>query len=281
MIGPWSPALAQPAAAAADSITVNWASSPATQSGLLQVSLTASSAITSLSAQLYAAGATSPSATITSFTPPGTGPQSSGVWAASSPIAWGDGAGELPLGVYSVEITASDQGGTTVTNVAAGSLRLLIEPSLTFAVSPSSISYGNRTATFFGSVTGTYPDGTTGAIDGATVTMSPEYGGGSGFTATTGPDGSYTITGQATDGYWQAMVTAGPAGLDTAADTFQQAGLTVTPDQVKLTAELASGSVNYGQADAASGLVTYQNGATWQPLTGFPVTIDRGALVCG
>jgi hypothetical protein len=277
-IGTWSVALAQPVQAAADTITVNYVSSPDSESGLLEISLTASSPITSLSAGLYAAGATTPSVTITSFTPPGTGPQSSGVWTVSSPIPWGTGSGDLPLGIYSVEVTASDQGGTTVMNVQGGNLDFLIDPSLTFAASPSTISYGDQTVTFSGLVTGTDPDGNTSPVQGAVVTISPQFGG-SGFTATTVSDGSYTATEEVTQTNWQASVTGGPAGLNTAANTLQLASLTITPDVVTLSAELAKSDVNYGQTDTVSGVATYLNGSTTQPLKNFPISIDGGPTV--
>jgi hypothetical protein len=264
----------RPADTDTDTITVTSVGSAWDESGLLTIGLTASSPVTSLSAQLYAAGATTPSMTVTSFTPPGSGPQASGVWTVTSPIPWGTGPGELPLGTYSVDVTASDQGGTTITNVPSGSLALLIWPELTFAASPSTISWADRNVTFSGTVSGYYPDGSTGTVPGATVDIAP-LGEQGGSTTTSGQDGTYSVTQQVTAQNWYAYVSGGP-GVSTSASLQQSLVLSIAPDQVKLTANLAKADVNYGQGDTVSGVVTYENGASWQPLANLAVTIETG-----
>lgn len=257
------------AAAPQDTITVD----QLTETGQsLEISLTASSPITSLSAQLFAFGSATAATTITGFNPPGQGPQSSGIWTATDPIPWGSGAGELPLGVYSIQVTASDQ-GTTVTGVAAGTLRLLIQPSLTMTASPTTVDWAHRSVTFSGLVTGVYPDGGTSPVQGAIVTVSPLGTSGSGFTATSGADGTYSVTENVTGWEWQASVTGGP-GVDTTTNTEQIQDLTVVPDKVKLTAAVARKDVNYGQSDKVTGTVLFKSGSTWQPLSDFPVTVE-------
>lgn len=269
-----APASAYAAAPAADTITVNWAGSgsPADQ---LAISLTASSPITSLSAQLNGTGTNNSSMTISSFTPPaGTSP-SSGVWTSTSPVPWGTGAGELPLGIYTVTVTVSDQGGTTLTESnAPGFMNLQIEPSLTLAASPATIDYAHRSVTFSGSVTGTYPDGSTAPVQGAVVTVSPLVAGSgdSSFSPTTASDGTYSVTGTVLTWQWQASVTGGPTGLDLTANTEQIVDLTVTQDQLKLTAA-AKGDVNYGKSDKVSGTVMYKSGSTWHPLSDYQVVV--------
>ncbi|MHB1431003.1 MAG: hypothetical protein ACYCO9_05160 [Streptosporangiaceae bacterium] len=265
------------AAPTQDSITVNWAGSPQNESGLLEISLTASTPVTSLTAQLYAAGATQPSLSIATFTPAVPGTQTSGIWTATSPIPWGTGPGELPLGSdYSIRVTASDQGGTTVTGVLAGALCECIEPTLTFSASPTTIDWAHRSVTFSGLVTGAWPDGHTGPVQGAIVTVSP-FGTGPAVTATTGSDGSYTVTQRVTSSQWQASVTGGP-GIDLTANTEQLASLTITPDQVRLTASVSRRDINYRQSDTVSGTVMFQSGSTWLPLSDYPVDISGSTV---
>lgn len=265
------------AAPTQDSITVNWAASPQNESGLVEISLTASTPVTSLSAQLFATGATQPSLTIATFTPAVPGTQSTGIWTATAPIPWGTGPSELPLGShYSIRVTASDQGGTTVTGVLAGVLCECIEPSLTLSASPTTIDWAHRSVTFSGSVTGAWPDGSTGSVQGAVVTVSP-LSTGQAFTATTGSDGSYSVTRQVTSWEWLASVTGGP-GVDLTTNTEQTATLTVTQDPVRLTASVSRSDVNYRQSDTVSGTVMFKSGSTWQPLADYPVGISGSTV---
>jgi hypothetical protein len=265
------PASASVAVPTQDSITGITAGSPPTETGLLTISLTASSPITSLSAQLCATGTGAPCMTFSSWYPQVPGTQPGGKWTIGSPIPTGTGPGELPLGDYTVAVTASDQGGTTVANIPAGTLGLLIEPSLTFTTQPVTVDWFNRSVTFSGSVRGRFPDGITGPVPGAVVTISPQSGD-SGFTATAGSDGSYSATQQVTEGNWQASVTGGP-GVDATANTLQQLSLAITPDEVKLTAAAAKPAVNYRRSDIVSGNVLYHSGSIWRPLGDYQVTL--------
>ena len=85
--GTLSPASASPASAQ-DTITVHWASSTIQESGLLQISLTADSAITSLSADLFPVGSssTTPAWTVTDFGAPASEPGGAELYTAAAPI---------------------------------------------------------------------------------------------------------------------------------------------------------------------------------------------------
>lgn len=276
--GALSPAAASAAAPAADTITIKWATTAFHESGLLVIALWSSSPITSLRADLYAKGSTTPSWTVTDFGSPVAQPDGSDIYAATTPIPWGTGTGQLPLGIYSVDVTASDQGGTTITSVPEGTMRFLIEPSLTFKARPTSIDWANRTVTFSGVVTGYYPDGSMAPVQGAVVTISPTVGSGR-LTATSGADGTYSTTDQILEWEWLASVTSGPASLDTTGNTEQMAILKVTADPIRITAAIAKSDVNYLASDTVSGTLMFVSGSTWLPVADAQIIVNiyRGA----
>jgi hypothetical protein len=267
--GTLAPAVAAPGVG--DTIIVNSASSPLKESGLLTISLTASTTITSLSADLFAAGSDTPSWTVSSFNAPVAGPDGAEVYTASAPIPWGTGAGELPLGDYSIGVNASDQGGTTITDTPAGTLGFLIEPYLTLDHQPGVISWDDRTVTFSGLVSGFFPDGSTGPVPNAVVTIQTPSGLDP-VTATTGADGSYSVMTEVMTTQWRATVTGG-AGIDTSGLKSAAAGLVITRDLSIATATLAT-DIGYGKSDTVTGTVTYRSGSAWKPLPDAQVDIQ-------
>jgi hypothetical protein len=256
---------------------VNSASGTFQESGLLRISLTADSAITSLSADLFPVGSSSatPAWTVTDFNAPVSGTDGAELYTASAPIPWGTGTGELPLGNYVVKGNAADQGGGSVSDDPAGSIAFLIEPQLTLQAKPAKVDWGHRLVTFSGTVTGIFPDGTTGPVQGAVVTIQPEGQTSTpqAFTATSGADGKYSGTKTVLDWQWQANVTGG-TGLDLTGNTLQLVSLAINEDPVRLTAKLAKSNVNYGKPDKITGTVQYKSGSVWKPVAGLQLTVD-------
>ncbi len=265
-----SGALAPAVAAPADQITVNSATSPAKESGLLSISLTASSAITSLSADLFAAGSDIPSWTVSSFNAPVAGSDGAEVYTASAPIPWGSGAGELPLGDYSIGVNASDEGGGTITDTPAGTLGFLIDPYLTLDHQPGLINWDDRTVTFSGVVDGWFPDGSTGPVPNATVTIATPSGLDP-IALTTAADGTYSAMTEVMTTQWRATVTGG-AGINIAGGKSAAAGFIITRDLSKVSAALAT-DVDYGKSDTVTGTVTYKATSGWKSLPDVQVSI--------
>jgi hypothetical protein len=262
-------AAAAPAGASpsADTIRVSSAGSQPSATGLLSVSVFASSDVTSITAHIRKS-ATSPDAyTATSFGDLGT--KSAGEFTVTAPIPWGTGPGQLPLGSYSVYVDATDQGGASVSDVFAGYLNFLIVPTLTLSASPTTVDYGHRNVTFSGELTGLYPDGITDLpIPGKTISFfsGPYFGWGDQFTTTTDDAGSYKVAHEVTSGQYSAFLAGSDPTMYTGDAIAGPAVLTITPDPVQIQASLARPDVNYGEQDAVSGTATYRSGGSWHRL---------------
>ena len=172
-------------------------------------------------------------------------------------------------------MNAADQGGGSASDDPAGSIAFLIEPQWSLRASPAKVDWGHRSVTFAGTVTGTFPDGTTGQVQGAVVTIQPEgqVNNPQVFTATSAADGKYSATGTVLDWQWQANVTSG-TGLNLDPNAVEFVNLTITPDPVRLTAKLAKSDVDYGKPDKITGMVQYKSGSAWKPVAGLQLTVD-------
>ena len=187
-------AAAATATAASGLITVTSAGSPAASVGDLSIGLEATSTVgpASITASLYAAGATTPALTVTGFTQTGGPAAGAGAttWTVATPIPAGSGPGELPLGSYRIEVTAADDGGDTTDDSDAGTLAYLVQPAITLTVSPATVSYGQQ-VTISGTDTGLYPDGSHQPVVGQEVDFITQP------SATTNASGTFTFTVQA------------------------------------------------------------------------------------
>ncbi len=250
-------------------ITVISASSPASSVGSLSVELESTTPVvpTSITAQLSADGTSV--MTISDFTLTA-GNNTGGTvttWTVATPIT----TTELPLGTYTIGVSASDTGGDTASNPDAGTLAFLVQPTLTLAASPSSVSYGDN-LTFSGTVMGLFPDGTDQPVADQPVAI-----GGSSADATTDSSGHFTVS-----------VQAGPATLfsSTSFEAFihtatvaggvsSLAQITVIPDPVRFTAQLSSDAVSYGTQVTLSGQISFDIGGTWLPFTGAAIGVQN------
>ncbi len=202
---------------ATDTIAIFNAGSNPNQSGELFVVIDATSAVSAITAHLRTSASAPDSLTVSDFQLQ-SGTATNGVWAVKTPIPWGSGSGELPLGVYSVYVDASDAGGTSVSNVFAGTLDFLIYPSLTLTASPATVDYDHPDTTFSGQLTGTYPDGTTvKPLSGQKIDI-VDYEGAT-FQVTTDASGDYSVRHRVYDTLYSATIPAadktvnGPYGM--------------------------------------------------------------------
>jgi hypothetical protein len=190
-------------------------------------------------------------------------------WTVATPIT----VTQLPLGTYTIGVSASDTGGDTANVPDAGTLAFLVQPTITLSTSPSSVSYG-QTLTFSGTVMGLFPDGTEQPVADQPVSITPRIG------ATTDSSGQFTVS-----------VQAGPAtlGSDTSSESFDAeidtptvarafsnlAKITIIQDPVQFTAQLSSDAVIYGTPVTVSGEIRFESGNTWLPFAGATIGVSN------
>lgn len=258
------PAVAS-ASPAADTVTITSASSPASNVGLLSVQATASTPITSITAQIILGG--TDVLDVTDFSYPAG--QKSGTWTVKNPIAEGSGPGQLSLGTYTISVTASDSGGGTGSNPDAGTLNFLIEPALTLSASRTTINYDQQSVTFTGKVTELLPGAS--APQPMANQQVELYSNAAPQTAVTGSDGSFQIVVPAAIVSWYQAVVIGTATVAVA--WSNQVTVSANPNPVHLVAHLSRPVVNRGRPVTVSGSLTYKSGSAWKPLANVPISI--------
>lgn len=255
------PALAQASAGYIDLVS---AGSPQAHPGELSVTLLSTSAVvqSSVKAELYAQGSSTPALTVTDFTlTSGTSTSSTTTWTVSSPIT----QAELPLGSYTIAVQASDTGGDQANFTDAGTLAFIVYPTLTLSVSPNPVAFG-QTVTLSGTDIGVYPDGSTEPVAGQEIVF--PYGG----TTTTDSSGNYSITleagvgpGAQLDG--EVDVEA-DANATTAFAVSNVVTINVTTYPVRLTGlAISPATVSYPAGVSISGTLSYEVDGEWQPRT--------------
>ena len=249
-------------------ITVISASSPASSVGSLSVELESTTPVdqSSITAQLSTGGTNV--LTVSDFILTA-GVNNGGTvttWTVATPIT----VAQLPLGTYTIGVSASDAGGDTVSVPDAGTLAYLVQPTLTLTASPTNPSYG-QTVTFSGTVTGLFPDGSEQPVKDQTVYVDVGDG-----IATTDNYGNFSVS-----------VSAGPANFfgggifyakitdsATVANGYSSyVTITPTPDPTRFTTQLSSDAVTYGTPVTWSGQIMFESGTTWLPLTGASIFI--------
>jgi len=256
-------------------ITVVSAGSPASSVGSLSVELESTTPVvpSSISAQLSAGGTSV--LTVNDFTLTA-GSNTGGTittWTVATPIT----VSQLPLGTYTIGVSASDTGGDTTDVADAGTLAYLIQPTISLAASPTAVSYG-QTLTFSGTVTGLYPDGSEQPVADQPVTISANTP-----AATTDSSGNFTVSVQAGPATL-FNVTRFDAEIDTATvarAVSNSADITIVPDPVRLSAQLSSDAVSYGTPVTASGQISFESGSTWLPFDGANIGVDSSYFGAG
>jgi len=248
-------------------ITVLSASSPASSVGSLSVELESTTPVVASSITAQLSNGTN-ALTVSDFTLTA-GSNTGGTtttWTVATPIT----VSQLPLGTYTIGVSASDTGGDTTDASDAGTLAYLVQPTITLAASPSTVSYG-QTLTFSGTVTGLFPDGSEQPLAGQPVTTAGD------LDATTDSNGHFSVS-----------VQAGPATIldntkfeafiatATVAPVFSnEASITIMPDPVRLSAQLSSDAVSYGTPVTLSGQISFESGNAWLPLAGVAVSLQN------
>lgn len=257
------------AQASSGSITVQSASSPSAQAGLLSVVLEATTPVVpgSIEAQMFAPGSSTPALTVSDFTLT-SGKNTGGTvttWTVASPIT----QKQLALGRYSITVMAADTGGDTADAQDVGTLALVVYPTVTLSVSPVKISYG-QTVTFSGTDIGLYPDGSHHPVAGQQV---------NGVTTDSSGDFSWTL--QAGIGIGGSLLGDAPMHADALANSTTAGALsndvtsTVIPDPMRVTGVVASPAViSFPAGVTFTGKVSYASGTTWLPYASQQISAD-------
>ncbi|MGO8887699.1 MAG: hypothetical protein ACLPUO_19910 [Streptosporangiaceae bacterium] len=257
--------LSVPAAASAgtvaDTITIISAGSPSDDPGLLSVNATASTPITSITVQLIPEGSSLSALTVTDFAyPPG---QANGTWTVQAPIAEGQPPGQLPLGSYTISVTATDSGHGAGSNPDAGTLNFVNQPAITLSASPTTVDYAAADVTFSGSVVVTAPGGSQLPPAAYAIELINETTGHS-YPVMTDSDGTYSYTlHQAPPGPYVAEV---PATATLAQGTSGPVVIRAHMDPVQVSAKLSASTVRYGQLVSVKGTVAYTPLGATQPV---------------
>ncbi len=242
------------------------ASSPTTSVGQLSISFTAATAITGFTAHIITASGTDvldlPEADF-AMTSSSTGTDTaSSTWTLSNAIT----TSQLLLGTYSITVDATDAGGDSVTAQPAGTLYYLIQPTVSLTASPAVLGYASPSTTLSGTVTGLWPDGSTGPLTGQTVLVTNSEG--QSQQSQTDASGDFSTSVSYADTF-----TASVSGSTLASASSAPVTVTAATTPTELTASAAPAEVSYGQQVTVSGELSYQNGTTWQGLAGMPVVI--------
>ncbi len=255
-----------------DNITIYQVNGGGTgSSSPLSVGLTAPTDITAVSADLIpvAGGSTIDAGNLSFVT--GSGSLTGGTWETAATVV-------APPGAYTVSLSAADSGGDSFSGFAAGTVSYLIQPLITISADRSTVDFDHQTVTFSGTVTGTWPDGSTGPLADQTLQIGEEA------PDTSGPakietlaDGSYQYAMQFVPSYQTVDVEADVLGTATVADTSSyEYPITVLPDALQVTASPAAVTVSSGGQVTVTGTASYQpQGQTaYVPAHGVAVEVE-------
>ncbi|HEY1616089.1 MAG TPA: hypothetical protein VGG25_00645 [Streptosporangiaceae bacterium] len=264
------------ASSSADTVTVTAAGSPVSSVGALWVQATATTPITGITATILSASDT-PVLTVTDFALPAG--QTTGTWNVRTPIAEGTGPGELPLGSYTISVTATDSGGGTSTNANAGTLNYLIQPELTLSASPTTVDYQHQKVIISGQAVGLWPDGSTQALADEHVELDTDWQ--PFYELTTGSSGDYQATVQPPSSFANVQVSIAAVQNQDPGVAYGVSPLinfTLDYETTALTARLSSAAVKAGQAVTITGTATYEaaGASSYQPLPDTKVEVFDG-----
>jgi hypothetical protein len=252
-----------------DSVSVEFSNqvSPPSNVGQLSVDIASTTQITSLTVSLYQDGTDLLDLPMSDFTAPSFTANADLTWTVSTPIT----TEQLSLGQYTVEVTAEDEGGGSVTDAVAGTLIFENEPQFTFSsANGTSFSLDNQDVTFQGTAQTLPPGGTLTPLANQTIDLDDNVTGGQSFPVMTGSDGSFTVTEEAEQAdYWVEF----PGNSMTASASSASVSIAVTQFPVQMTAHLKTVHTRYGAPDSVSGTATYADGAATDPLAGNTVSL--------
>ena len=231
--------------------------------GLVWVQASSDTAITSITAHLYAPGSAADAQEVTEvsdFTPDSsTG--FSNLWRTTTPLRMAD------LGTYRVVVDLTDADGDTTK--AEGTYQSELEANLTdLQATPQSPDYEHQDVTVTGGFTVTDPrTGETTPAAGKEVDL--EISNGTAPTATTGTDGrftaSYKVTDPSIDSVNAWLRLADPFYQSRANESVE---VRAVQSQTRVTLDATDVYVKAGQPATVSGTAEVYVGGAWKPLVG-------------
>ncbi|NNN33253.1 hypothetical protein HLK59_23415 [Streptomyces sp. S3(2020)] len=236
--------------------------------GLVSVSASSDTAVTSITAHLYAPGSAADAqevAEVSDFTlVSGTGHP--GLWQTTTPLRLAD------LGTYRVVVDLTDADGDTTT--AEGTYAYQLEADLTdLQATPRAPDHEHQDVTVSGGFTITDPrtGGTTPAA-GAEVDL--EISGADSRTTTTGADGRFTAAYKVTDSAYtsvNAWLRLNEPWYQSRAN--QSIEVRAVRSDTRVTLDATELDVKAGQSAQISGTAEVNVGGAWKPLSG--ATVDE------
>jgi hypothetical protein len=255
------------AAHATTGITVQYAQTDATNNGKLDVSLAASSDVTSVEVSLFSEATQQTVATVTNFTLT-SGTATDGVWEPKTRI-------QLPaLGSYRIDVTAADSGGDTLSTTGAGYFYYAVQTNLNDAtVDRTTVDYQDRSVTMSGHLMGKWPgSGDVTPLAGEEVDVSSyvQYG-----SATTAADGSWSVTLPFTDQYQnsiQAQFSYDPNNPFYDSSTSRSIPIKIKQTATKLILTPSARRIPFqGTVSSTSATLLWDSPTGWAPLAGEPL----------
>ncbi len=250
--------------------------SPATDVGLVSVTIAAPSPLTSLDVDIYSPDGTKQlDLTLSEFVQPANdGNGQFGTWTLATPIT----TSQLSLGGYSVYMFATDQGGDQVNMYYVGMLAFFnVVQYPVFTASSTTFNYANQDVTLSGTAMLLAPDGSTTPFAGKTLALDDPAP--TAATVVTGADGSFSVTFQVTQSGLYSLQYAGDATTEANSTSLVQ--LTFDTFPVHITATLTAANVNAGASDSITGTVTYTQAGASMPLPDNTISIYPGAVAQG
>lgn len=253
------------AQAAGGTVTIVSAGSPPGNPSVLEITATATTDITSITAELTPAGGatayTVPALTLSS------GIATDGTWSVTIP------SGAITAGNYTIGVSAEDSEGDSVTDADAGTLAYLYQPTLTANATITTIDYHGQTVTFSGQLTAV-PPGSGAQVDegGVPVYYDPAGGTTPEQIATTLSDGTYSAAVTVTGNSWYV----GSDATSTVA-AAQSSELSYGPVQTQLNnATITPSKLVYGETATLTGTINFGYGTG--AVANAPVQITEGSV---
>lgn len=250
--------------------TVFFASSKSDDLGVLEITASAEAGINRSTAHIRSFATGAELAVVNSFSLV-SGTLQNGTFSSIDPIQLSQ------LGIYRVDVEATDTLGQTTTALFAGTLEYLIQPSFSaLFFDRTSITFSNRTIKVKGTLSGKSPsDRQLRPVGHVSVRVSTPFE--PHVDVMTGADGRFTgtLTLNAPDQVFASFNASGEIPDYASAESdFQR--ITVIPSKTRFTITVSPAQVKAGEPVTVSGQLTWRSPDGWQPLA------DRqfGLLAC-
>ncbi len=246
--------------------------SPNPTPGQIYLTVESTTALTTLSVTL--ASASNPDALQFTLADGGltlqSGVSTDGIYQLTTPIT----DAELPFGVYTIDIAATDSGGGSGTDDLT-SLTWLMQPTITMSASQTTYTYNDPSITFSGTLSLVDPDGSTVDTSDLADQTLELAGGAENQPVTTGAGGAYSITVSQPQND-AAYFTEIEQSSSIAYGASPSAYITAQQDPAEVTANVSATQLNYGQTLTVSGTAQYNPGSGYVPLSGSTVELYGG-----